>query len=58
MCDEATTTKMHSKVRWGKVGEVGELLKLSGAADCKVGMPPPSLALGRCGWPHRRWIRC
>ena len=34
--DEATTMKMHSKVRWGNVAEVEGLLKIEGTADCQV----------------------
>ena len=34
--DEATTLKMHSKVRWGNTDEVVALLKIPGTADCQV----------------------
>jgi hypothetical protein len=34
--DEATTMKMHSKVRWGNTEEVEGLLKIAGTADCQV----------------------
>ena len=34
--DEATTMKMHSKVRWGNVEEVEALLKIEGTAGCEV----------------------
>ena len=34
--DEATTLKMHSKVRWGNAEEVAALLKIAGTADCLV----------------------
>ena len=37
--DEATTMKMHSKVRWGNVEEVEALLKIDGAANCQVRTP-------------------
>jgi hypothetical protein len=36
-CDhDATTMKMHSKVRWGNVDEVATLLKTKGTAECQV----------------------
>jgi len=44
MADEATTMKMHSKVRWGAVEEVQELLKTAGTADCQVRQPEPEPA--------------
>ena len=34
--DEATIMKMHSKVRWGNVEEVEQLLAIAGTKDCQV----------------------
>ena len=36
MCDEANGMKLHSKVRWGNLEEVKELLKISGAVNFQV----------------------
>eukprot|EP01045_Picozoa_sp_COSAG04_P031371 COSAG04_NODE_5781_length_1494_cov_4.030824_2_plen_51_part_00 len=48
MADEATTMKMHSKVRWGAVEEVQELLKTAGTADYQVRQPEPEPAPRQC----------
>ena len=54
MADEATTMKMHSKVRWGNTDEVEGLLKIKGTADCQVRSERATRALVLNRVTHKR----